>query len=101
MSEIENKLHVKEDIMKSLIEKVKVVEERQENFKMESQEVSKSEQTFLNPSDETKNCTNVLYKQLPRKKLEIILKSFMSRILHVNFATFKRKMGGWVEKYVV
>ena len=94
MSEIENKLHVKEDIIKSLIEKVKVVEERQENFKMESQEVSKSEQTFINTSDESKNCNNCALQTISEEEIRNHVETVHVKKFNCEFCNFQVKQAG-------
>ena len=88
VSVIENNLHVKEDIIKSLIEKVKVVEERQENFEMESQEVSKSEQTFLNPSDESSNCNNCALQTTSEEEIGNHFEKFHVKNFTCKFCNF-------------
>ena len=66
---IENTLHEKDDTIQVLIEKVKLLEERQDKIENESHEVNESEQTFLNTSEcnETPIETN---SEVHRKNIE-------------------------------
>ena len=50
MTAIENTLGDKNKIIKTLIEKIEVLENRQVNMENETHEVTELEQTFFNPS---------------------------------------------------
>ena len=100
VSAIENNLQKKDEIIESLSEKVKALEERQEFFETESHEISKSEQTFMNPSDESRNCNNCALETTSKEETENHLEKLHVNNLNCEYCDFHAKNVGGLKIHI-